>query len=466
MPLIEGEARRVRSPAIGDGTRVPVVLDCALMAPSKDQVRPVTPALAAGLRKGLGSRAEVDLGSGVRGEVFTFGSAKDGSTILLTRLRTSRAFIPALVCRDRASTGGRRPAELPAERWEPTQLESAAFNQRYVLMSLAGQDAGLLRELFSPSLIAWLEREPPPGFSFELNEGHMTLTLPGHVRDEERRRFVELAGEVVTRFDAEIAEEGEISLDIFDESDEVRDLELGLAEVRYAEPPETVQAAISRAKVRASRKPAVLGKALLWGVIAGAGAAGVGFAAVGPGGALAGAVLLGLPATYVGWLVSRADYRWGKAGSVSRVGLEGWTRGYAKTRGLELEDRWKFHGLHKDLPMPGFCDHVLRGRIPGSTDLNGRLLFVGDAAELRAQGQEMAFVSNRPLASSALFVELDREVPAGVADRVELPKDYRLEVSGRGLLVWRPVLGNLLRTTAGTDRFCERAAGIVRMVTG
>ncbi len=415
----------------------------------------------AGVAAGLHDREDGEVAPGVDGSVFGFGRGDRAFTVLLTRVHASVAFIPALVCRDRASTNG-RPAELPAERWEETALESDAFNRRYLLLSLAGQDAGLLRELFSPSLIAWLEREPPAGFSFELNEGFLTVALPGRLEGEERSRFLALASEVSRRLDAEIAEEGELSLDVFDEADELRDLETGLAEVAYDDPPETVQAAISKAKIRASRKPAVLLKALLWAAVGGgvAGAAGLAFG--GPVLAAVAGIAIGVPALYLGWLVGRAAYRWGKAGSVSRVGLEGWTRGYAQSRGMTLEDRWRFHGRHKDLPMPGFADHVLSGAIPGVPDLHGRLLFLGDAAELRATGQEIAFVTDRPLASTALLVEIDRDLPAAPA--VELPDEYRLEVHGGQILVWRPVQGNLLRTSAGTDRFCEQAGGVVAEV--
>ncbi|HYH62801.1 MAG TPA: hypothetical protein VD766_13115, partial [Solirubrobacterales bacterium] len=176
------------------------------------------------------------------------------------------------------------------------------------------------------------------------------------------------------------------------------------------------------------------------------------------------AVLVGLPAVYLGWLVGRAKYRWGRI-SVDRAGLEGWTRGYAMSRGLRFEDRWRFHGEHKDLPLPGFADHVLAGRMPGSGEVDGRLLLLGDAAELRATGQEMAYTADRPLASTAILVEAGGDI-SQTASGVELPEDYHLEITGRHALVWRPVAGNMLRTSEGTDRFCERASAVLASLSG
>jgi len=111
--------------------------------------------------------------------------------------------------------------------------------------------------------------------------------------------------------------------------------------------------------------------------------------------------------------------------------------------------------------MPGFCDHVLAGTVPGSGGISGQVLFLGDAAEMRATGQEIAFVSDRPLAASAILVEAADDLRGPAAD-LDVPEEYRVEINGRQVLVWRPVQGNLLRTSAGADRFCERAATVAR----
>jgi hypothetical protein len=426
-------------------------------------VRQVTPALIAGATAGLRRRKDRELSPGLEGTLFEFGDGRQASTVLLTRVRTSIAFIPALVCRDRAATPG-RPAELPTERWEETTLESEAFNRRYRLLTLAGQDPGLLRELFSPSLIAWLEREPPEGFGLELNEGFLAITMPRHLGSDEGDRLAALAAEVARRIEAEIDEEGGVSLDTFDEAAELRDLERAIEEIGADARPDSVQEGLAAAKARAGAKPSTFGRALIWGAVAAGIAAALGAIVHPAAGGLFAIVFVPL-ALWLGWMVSRAAYRWGTI-SVSRAGLELWTRGYAASRGLEVEDRWRFHGTHRELPMPGFADHVLAGELPGEPGLSGRLLLLGDAAELRASGQEMAFTSDRLLAATAIFIEAGEDLSPDFARRAELPEEYRLEIQGPRLLIWRPVQGNMLRTSAGTDRFCERATAAARRGLG
>lgn len=429
------------------------------------ELRELTPALVTGAGGAIPIAAAGSLGADVDGmlchHVHAQGGSRRESTIALTRVPESAAFVPALVCRDRATTGRGAPAQLPAERWVATELESTGFNRRYALLTLAGQDAGLVRELFSPSLIAWLEGEPPVGFSFELNEGHLTVALPGHLDDAaELERLCELAGDVAGRIRREIAEEGELDPDVFDESQELRDLERGLGVVRWDRPPASVQAAISGYRRWAARRPSVLLSALFWAVVTlGAVTALVALVSSPAAGLVAGAIAAPF-GFMLGRLYSSARYRWGSV-SVSRVGLESFVREYARARGLDLESRWRFHSDHRHLPLPGFADHVLAGELPGS-GLTGRFVMLGDAAELRSRGTEMAFTSERPLASNAILVDAGREV--GETGEVELPNDYRLEVAGSEVLVWRPVMGNLIRTAEGCDQFCGRAGEVVRRI--
>ena len=428
-----------------------------------DGVRPLTPALAAALRDGIAGSATGTLAPGLEGTIFDV-RGETGATVILTGVRGSAAFMPALACRDRAASGDRRPAELPAERWEGTELESTGFNRRYGLLTLAGQDAGLVRELFSPSLIAWLERDPPPGFSFELNEGNLTIALPGRLRGAELEELAGLAAALRARIQGEIDEEGALDPDLYDESVKLRAVERGLSEVEWDEPPAGVQVAVARYRREAARKPSVLLKGLMWAAISGGIVAVVLALAVHPvAGLLAGAIVAPF-GFWIGRLVGASAFRWEGTASVSRVGLEAFARGYAASRGLELESRWRFHAEHRDLAVPGFADHVFAGRLPNADGLRGRLLMLGDAAEMRALGQEIAYVADRPLASSALLVSADGDLPEDAGRGVELPEDYRLEIAGREVLVWRPIAGNLLRTAAGTDRFCGKAAAVVGAV--
>lgn len=432
------------------------------------EVRPLTPALTVAPGGGFPARAAGELAPGLTGELLLVDSGRTGQsdvTAVLTSAQGSAAFLPALSCRERRSgKGDTRPAELPAESWREVELESVGFNRRYSLLTLAGQDPGFVLELFTPSLIVWLENEPPAGFSFELNEGHLVVVaagLPGDAAD--LARLCALAGELVTRIGAEVDEEGGLDSSVFDEADEMRDIERGLSDVDWDEPPAGVQAAIARYRGRAARKLAVLAAAFMWGtIVAGLGVA-IGLLISGPLVGLAIGALLAPVGFLIGGLVALSRFRWGTA-SVQRVGLEAFVREYARSRGLRLENRWSFHAAHRGLPVPGFADHVLAGELPGTGGLVGRFLMLGDAAELRTLGQEVAITSARPLASSALLVEAAHDLPLDAGRGVDVPEEYTLSVRDREILVWRPVQGNLIRTAEGSDRFCEVAGKVVRAV--
>ena len=427
-----------------------------------DGLRALTPTLLPAARGGLVARADGRLAEGLEGSLLMLKGGGGGeATVVLCHVSGSKAFMPALSCRSRDL--GRGPLEeLPAERWERTELESAGFNRRYSLLSLRGQDAGLVRELFSPSLIAWLERDPPPGFSFEMNEGNLTMSLPGHLDEEQLGAFCAAAAQLNERIAAEIEEE-DLDPDLFDESEKVADIERGLADVGFQETPVGVQDAVARVKRRAARKPRVLLVALLWALVLGAAIGAAATAAAGPAAGVIFGGLVFLGVFILARAIGAAAYRWGTA-AVGRVALEGFARGYASSRGLEIEDRWRFHSSHRDLPVPGFADHVFAGELPETGGLRGRLLMLGDAAELRTLGQEVAFFADRPLASSALLVEAPEGPRAPSSDGVDVPAEYTLDVTGRWILVWRPVQGNLIRTCAGTDRFCAKAGVVVRDV--
>ncbi len=77
----------------------------------------------------------------------------------------------------------------------------------------------------------------------------------------------------------------------------------------------------------------------------------------------------------------------------------------------------------------------------------------------------MAFTSDRLLAASAILIEAGEELPPDAAS-VSVPEEYRLEIHGRQLLIWRPVQGNMLRTSAGSDRFCELATAAAQKALG
>lgn len=436
-----------------------------------EDLRELTPALITGSRGSVSSRVRGELAPGLRGELlhhrFAEGATRRESTIVLTSVPESVAFVPALVCRDRASLGEAEPAQLPAERWSETELESSAFNGRYRLLTLSGQDAGWVRELFSPALIAWLADRAPAGLSFELNDGNLVVALPGHLdRAEELEALCAAAAELAQRIRAEAAEE-ELDPDLFDESEKAAAVEQAMALVSFEQPPPTVQAAIAAYKRRALRNPGVLLNAFFWSLLVAAAIIGLGLVF---GGAIRAA--LAAAAAFVAvcvvfplvLLVGATRHQWGTA-SVSRVGLEAFVREYARSRKLELRNRRRFHSDYRALALPGIADHVLAGEIPVA-EVDGLFVMLGDASELRSRGTEIAFTADRPLASDALVVELEKPPVEEAVEALELPDGYRVEVAGRQLIVWRPVAGNLIRTAEGSDRFRERAGEVVRRLLG
>lgn len=418
-------------------------------------VRELTPLLVRGPGGTTEVIAEGELAPGLEGRLchhnFGGGERARPSTVVLTAVPEGVAFARALACRDRGELE-RAPAQLPAERWQPVELESTAFDRRYRLLALAGQDPVYVRELFTPGLIDWLADEVPAGFSFELNDGHLAVALPGHLpRGEETDRLCALAAEVTRRIRAEAREEGEDG-NLFDETELRAAIEAGLAQVDLDPAPDSVAAAIAACRAAARRSPRVLLAGLLWGLVALVVFGGLGTLLAGP---VAGAVL-GIPAGLVAFAVGRTiaawRHRWGPV-STSRLGLEAFVRGYAESRGLRPGDRWRFHARHRDLPLPGTASHVLDGPLPDD-GIEVSFALLADDAEMRSHGSEIAYTSERALAALGVVAELTPEA----IGRLRPPEGFRLETGGAGVVLWRPYRGNLLFTAAELDAF-RGAAG-------
>ncbi len=265
------------------------------------------------------------------------------------------------------------------------------------------------------------------------------------------------AAELTARVRKEAGEE-DLNPDLFDESVEMAAIESAMARVTFSKPPESVQDAIAAYRDVASNRPYVLLSSLFWAVLI-TGIVGGLLALAAPILGLAAGLIVFVAVFPIARLVYTSRYRWGTA-SVSRVGYEAWVREYARERGLVLRDRWRFHADHRHLPLPGFADHVLAGPLPKS-QLEALTVSFGDAAELRSTGEEIAYTADRPLASNAVIVRLPEPPSAAALEAVKLPDEYKAEVAGADLLVYRPIRGNLLKTSAGTDRFREHADEVV-----
>ena len=429
----------------------------------RKELRALTPALLTGPDGGDTEVAEGNLADQLDGalthHVFADGRTRSDSTVVVTSVPEVVAFVRALVCRDRAELGDADLAQLPTERWQRSEFESVEFNRRYQLFTLAGQDTMFLYELFSPALISWLCSRVPAGFGFELNDGNLSVFLPGHVEDPaELQNLCLLAASLADRIRTEAMEEGPAS-QLLRQDEVLRDLGRGISKLTWERPPGSVSEAVFAYKQVAARRPWVLGVAAIWGVAVAAVGGAVAALAAGPiAAAGAGVVALGM-AFFIARAIASSRYRFGSV-PVQRVGMEAFIREYARSRGLELQDRYGFHSQMRGLPMPGIADHVLAGKLPGS-GLEGRFVMFGNAPEMRSRGQEMAYTSDRPLAASGILARLPSELGEEASARVELPDEYRLETRDRDVLVWRPVQGNLLRTAEGSDKFCRKASDVI-----
>jgi hypothetical protein len=429
------------------------------------ELRALTPALLTGSEGEDADVVEGRLADGMHGtlthHVFAEGHIRRDSTVVVTSVPEIVAFIPALVCRDRAQLGDADLAQLPAERWQQSEFESVAFNRRYQLFTLAGEDTLFLYELFSPALVSWLCTEVPKSFGFELNDGNLSVFQAGHLEDPaELDRLYSLAASLAERIRREALEELPDS-GLFRDARVQKDLDAAIPAVSWDQPPPSVGAAIDAYREVAARRPWVLLIASLWGLLAGAAAAALGAWVAGLfSGAVAGVVAFAA-AFALSRLIASIRYRFGSV-PLQRVGHEAFVREYARSRGLKLEERWAFHSRMRGLPMPGVADHVLAGTLPGS-GMAGSFVMFGNAPEMRSRGEEMVFWSERPLAASGVSVRLPSE-PGGDPPEAlaPLPEDYHAEVNGRDLLVWRPIQGNLLRTAEGSDRFLAKAGEVVR----
>jgi hypothetical protein len=436
-----------------------------------DPNRELTPALIRGSRGSVTPLRTLELAPGLEGQlchhVFASAKSRRESTVVLTEVPEGVAFAPALVCRDRGELGGGAPAQLPTEQWQPTELESTVFNHRYRLLSLAGQDPVYVREVFSPALIAWLAHDVPAGFSFELNERHLVVALPGHLDAEGQEQLCALAAEVGRRLREEAEEEG-LASGLFDEAEKRAAIEAALTKVSFKRPPASVGAALEAFRHAARWRPTVVLSGVVCAVLGFFVGAAVGLLFYGPLG-VAGGLLTLSGGFALGREIAGYRYSWGPI-SAQRLALEAFLREYARSHGLREADRWRFHSAYRHLPLPGVAAHVMAGPIPGC-ELGGFFLTLGDAAELRARGEEIAYASDRPLASMAVVIELEDEAEAervvAVAGRLTPPEGRKassLEREGATVAIWRPVQGSMLFTAKGFDAFRAEAGGLLAQV--
>jgi hypothetical protein len=81
-----------------------------------------------------------------------------------------------------------------------------------------------------------------------------------------------------------------------------------------------------------------------------------------------------------------------------------------------------------------------------------------------SRGQQIAYMSDRPLASDVIVAELLGTRP-GLPDDVaagKVPQGVTAEVHEGTLVVWRPVRGNMDRRASDVDAFIATADALVQ----
>lgn len=110
-------------------------------------------------------------------------------TLVLTEAAKSAGYAVRVLCHDRGLDKRDRSnpdadREVVKLEDKPVRLESEGFLDRYALSTDHDQDQLTVWRLFTPSLIDWLTREAPPGFSFELQDGALCCFRPGYLAEE------------------------------------------------------------------------------------------------------------------------------------------------------------------------------------------------------------------------------------------------------------------------------------------
>ena len=461
---------RLRVCALNDEGLIAYASERGLSYSASEAIRPVTQALEGAGRR-PGDVVSGELAPGLMGQLFHLpaGARKGEATGILTTASETRAYATTIACQDRALAGRRAPVKYSTERWEEVRLESSAFAERYRLLVIAGQDAGWTRELFSPALIAWLTDRAPAGLSFELNEGHLCILVPGRIQDTgELAALCEAAAELAARIREEAREEG-TDPDLFRAAEATRKMDHAVAEVEWRDPPGSVAEAIAAYRRVASGKPRTMAVALVCAGLAMALGGVVGWLVGGPIGLVSGAVAGGAFGFQVGRFFATQSYLFEGAFAVDWVGINAFNREYARSRGLARQKKFAFHHENRDLPVPGFADSVQAGPVP-ETNHNGLFVMLADSPELRASGRHTMGAADAPgrsLSYDALVVELTRLPTPERFGELKLPPDFRVDAyGGNKVVVWRPIAGNMTRTSAGCDEFRGAAGGLIAALEG
>ena len=261
------------------------------------------------------------------------------------------------------------------------------------------------RRLFSPGLIDWLARSEPD-FGFELADGVLTTSRGGHLADtgaltglcEEAARLTEAIGAESDQ-ESDIGNAASNAAKDPKANDPRMEAALGAVEI---DPPASIGDATSTFRGHVARSPRTLARAL-------------GYAAVItlllniPGAAIpillavAGAwgVLIAIEAALVA-IFAFFIFRKSVRGSGSKYATEAFWRGYAKSRGMKLDEPLHFAATHAEAKLSWKPDRVLAGPLPGGGE--GCFCVVGDGSK-RADRVAVVAGPAGPIAESELEAE-------------------------------------------------------------
>ncbi len=311
------------------------------------------------------------------------GSGGRNFTLVVATISEAVAFARNLSCRGRKvqdDLAGTEISRFGDSR--EVELESAEFDKRFALQAPPGIDASWLRQLFTPALIDWLTTSAPPGFCFELNEGHFCAAIPGHAEDGSvLDGFVAAANRVAGRIREE-ATEGAGHESQAAEATRDQRFERMLGRVRFDQPPPDVGSAADRYMGIAMRRPGHALRAIgasfrhgpsLWALVALGAVALTLVLGHGSGWELGLNVAVWLIPVFIGALVVLVlNIRRQAKALATRLGEEAFIRGYASSRGLRIVDPAAFQVDHAGLRLPGAVRHAIVGRLPG-TQLDGAI---------------------------------------------------------------------------------------------
>jgi hypothetical protein len=430
----------------------------------------VTPLLRLGDRRYATGMREAELAPGLSGTFasYTYEEDRDDDEppalyhwhVVLAGVPELIGFAPRLLCRDRRVDEVDPPSELSQvislsyflEEPEDTsrlpdravRVESDALSKRFEI--LVDQDVGenWVRQLMSPSFIAWLVAAPDR-LSFELVDGMVCVFAPKDAIDA--GELFEAAQRIVTRLRDEALEEAGMGSAGYaaqpDRPFESLDSRTAraVATVEWRELPKDEETAIRAYRGYAMRawRPWVYGTGVFLGcLILGLILAGVDILAdVSSGDALVLGLALIASAPFAGF----ATWNTFVGDRAKRVGRAAFALEYARARGLRPQPPRLVHARHMQLRFPGVAESAMEGALPGA-DVEGTLLLSAEGHRSKRREYNVAIV---PLPR-------DRALPADGAGLHGL----RAAAHDATLAIWAKVEEGD-RGAESLDRFCRRA---------